>query len=328
MRVVAVCLMLTVVALGGMARAKSPLKKPARGFQTKVPAFTIQPGEDWEGCLYGRLSNKKAMDIAGFQLTMPAGAHHFVLWKYDGDPAKAPTTWKLAPGCTGQTGGGSFVPNNLFGMQTPNGRVRFPEGVAVRIAKHQPVLFNPHMKNFTTAVETPDVRFNIIPAKPHSVKHLAKSLTVGNLNDIHIPADANFRMEFDWVVPGDMYVVQLSTHQHSLGTATKVDLYDAEGGTMMENLVTNDSWEHPVEWWPTTPRLVTKGQVMHTTCEWHNTRDRQVDFGVETTDEMCFLTGYFYKADDAQPLPACEHCTCVRPDDGLLCFAPSVTGTF
>lgn len=327
MRLTAACVVLVLIASGGLAGARSSLKKPKRGFQTRVPAFTIQPQEDWEGCLYGELSNKKPIDISGFELAMPAGAHHFVLWKYDGQKDEAPRSWTLSPGCTGQTGGGSFVPNNLFGMQTPNGRVRFPEGVAVRIGKHQPVLFNPHMKNFTTAPETPDVRFNIIPAKPGSVKHLAESLTVGN-GDMHIPAGKNQRLEFDWIVPGDMYIVQLSTHQHSLGTATKVDLYDAEGGAMMENVITNDSWEHPVEWWPEVPRLVTKGQVLHTTCEWHNDRDHDVTFGVETTDEMCFLTGYFYKADLTQPLPACTHCSCVRPEDGLLCFAPATTEIF
>ena len=64
------------------------------------------------------------------------------------------------------------------------------------------------------------------------------------------------------------------------------------------------------------------------TCEWSNPRDHTVSFGTETTDEMCFLTGYFYKAEDAPPLPACEHCFCARSDNGLLCFTPAATTTF
>ena len=78
-----------------------------------------------------------------------------------------------------------------------------------------------------------------------------------------------------------------------------------------------------MEWWPKEPQLFHKGQVVRTSCEWRNTRDHEVTFGTETTDEMCFLTGYMYKASD-QPLPACEKCTCLRKEKGLLCFSPAV----
>ena len=317
--VVALLVALSVAA----ANAKYPLRKPHRGFQSKVPAFTIQPSEDWEACIFGHLSNRNPVDVTGFELHMPEGAHHFVLWKYDGDPAKAPTEWKLNPGCTGLSGDGSLVPNNLFGMQTPNGRVRLPAGVAVRLEAHQPVLFNPHMKNFGPDAVTPDVRFNVIPAKKGSVKHYAESLTVGNTDAIHIPAASKFKIALDWVLPDDLYIVEFSTHQHSLGTRTSVDLLDQPGGTVQRNIITNDSWDHAVEWWPQEPELFRKGQVIRTTCEWNNPRDHEVAFGVETTDEMCFLTGYMYKASD-RPLPACEKCFCVRNEQGLLCFSPAV----
>jgi hypothetical protein len=63
---------------------------------------------------------------------------------------------------------------------------------------------------------------------------------------------------------------------------------------------------------------------MRITCTWHNTDDHEVVFGPKTTDEMCFILGFYYRDGDATgPVTGGG---CVPAMKGLLCpFAPVVT---
>src|SRR5215468_3664332 len=101
-------MLLALGTLGVTARAESTdeveLKKPHPGFQVETSEFTLAPGADREWCEYRRLPNKKAMDVQEFELRMPAGAHHFVVWRYDGNDsndADFPTKPVEVPGCVG-----------------------------------------------------------------------------------------------------------------------------------------------------------------------------------------------------------------------------------
>src|SRR5262245_28853732 len=92
--------------LGAALATASPVKlrKPSRGFQMRTTPFVVHPGEDKEWCEYRRLPNRKPMDAQGFELRMPIGAHHFVLWAYNGrvtDDSQFPQEPVEVTGCTG-----------------------------------------------------------------------------------------------------------------------------------------------------------------------------------------------------------------------------------
>jgi hypothetical protein len=135
------CFVLVVallVAVSADAGKGPKLRKPKRGFQMRTTPYVVPPGADEEWCEYRRLPNRHEMDAQAFELRMPAGAHHFVLWAYNGnvtDDAQFPSGPVKSVACTGLGPHDTFIPVNLFGMQTPNGRVRFPEGIAVRLAR-------------------------------------------------------------------------------------------------------------------------------------------------------------------------------------------------
>jgi hypothetical protein len=291
-------------------------------------SVVIHPGADEEWCEYRRLPNRREMDAQGFELRMPAGAHHFVLWAYNGnvtDDAQFPRTPVAVPGCTGIGPGDSLIPVNLFGNQTPNGRVRFPKGIAVRLKPHQQVWLNPHMKNLAAEDLDARVAFNITPARPGSVKHHAESFVVGNITGIDVPAGGTQTLVSEWTAPADMNVIQFSSHQHRLGVYVSAELEQPDGSfaQMFENV----DWTHPNELWmyrdapwkdldPQVLRL-TKGQRLRFTCKWRNTDTKTIRFGVETTDEMCFVTGYFYRDDETAPPLSGAGCFTVR--EGLMC---------
>src|SRR5262249_53527012 len=186
-------LTLLLLALTLPAFAASPtLKKPrkSRGFQMSVSPYTVGPNQDLEVCEYRRLPNNHPMDISAFKLSMPPGAHHFVIWLYSGsitDDSAFPQGPVPSLGCTGLAPDDLF-PVPLIPLQQPNATFRFPKGIAFRIEPHDQVWLNPHMKNLTSTPMVPDIRFNLLAAKKGSVKHIAHGIIIGNMSGINVPA--------------------------------------------------------------------------------------------------------------------------------------------
>jgi hypothetical protein len=313
------------LALAAPATARH-LKKPApgHGFQMRTSKFVVHPGEDLEVCEYRRLPNRKAMDVNAFELRMPPEAHHFVVWSYGGsltDDSKFPHGPVESVGCSGVPPD-EFIPSLLIPIQTPDSRFRFPEGIALHLEPHKQVFLNPHLKNFTATPLTPDIRFNFYRAKAGTVRHYAEGLVAGNITDIHIPAGGEQTMTVEWTAPVNLTLIQLASHQHRLGTYANIEMVEPDGVTRTL-LYENQDWQHPWSLWPNPPIRLEKGRKMRITCTWHNTGDHQVNFGVETTDEMCFILGFYYRDDgDTAPVVTDE---CLPAKQGLLCpFAPAV----
>jgi len=304
--------------------ARTRLRKPRHGFQTRVGEYTIEPGQDLEVCEYRRLSNAKAMDISRFQLRMPAGAHHFVVWRYGGttqDDGQFPDHPFPSIGCTGAFRDDLF-PQLLIPTQSPNVTLEFPRGMALHLDARQQVWLDPHMRNFGTEPMEPDIRFNLVAAKKGTVKHHAEGLTVGNSTNIAIPPGGDQTLTVEWPAPSDITIIHLSTHQHRLGTHATIDVLSPDGASS-KRLVETVDWEHPSSDWPPGGLALAKGQKLRITCSWHNTEDHEVRFGPLTTDEMCFIIGFFYRPDESVPLPPGEGCLPSRT--GLLCpFARAV----
>jgi len=304
-----------------VAGERARLRRPARGFQMRMGPFVVAPASERETCEYRTLPNRNAMDAQSFELRMSEGSHHFVVWAYlgpDHDPTHFPDKMVDSPGCIGVGPPDAFNRANLFGMQTSRGRVRFPKGIAVRLAPQQPVLLNAHYKNASlTDPLAPSLVFNIVPARRGSVKHHAESLVVGNIPDISIPPRGHGSLTAEWRAPIALNVIQLSSHQHKRGTGVTIHRLDAAGNDLGEVYATQD-WQHPLEVWHADPPMrIPQGEGFRFTCEWENPDDKQVRFGVTTDDEMCFMTGYFYRDDESAPLPRAPGC--FPQGAGLLC---------
>jgi copper type II ascorbate-dependent monooxygenase-like protein len=322
MRLVPLVAILALVA--GPSSAKPYLAKPAHGLQVKVGDYTVAPSQDLEVCEYRRLPNKRPMDVNGFRLRMPPGAHHFVVWSYNGnvtDDAAFPATPVPSVACAG-IAPDETIPQVLIPIQQPNSRFRFPEGIALRLEPHQQVFLNPHMKNFGDTPIVPDVRFNFYRARKKGIRHLAEGLIIGNSTDIAVPAHGTQTLTAEWTAPVPLTMIELATHQHRLGTYGNIEIVP-EGGGAPQRIYENTQWEHPLSYWPDPPIHLARGQKMRITCTWQNTDDHMVSFGPKTTDEMCFILGFYYR-DDGDTAPATGN-GCVSAKRGLLCpFAPAV----
>ncbi len=325
MRLGILLLLALIVALGGDAAARTRLRKPKHGFQVRTAPFAVAPSQDLEVCEYRRLPIAKAMDVSGFELRMPAGAHHFVIWSYGGsiqDDSKFPVGPVPAVGCAGLAPD-DLVPQVLIPIQTPNARFQFPKGVALTLEPHQQVWLNSHMRNGGPAPIVPDTRFNFYRARTGSVHHHAQGLIVGNMTAINVPAGGDQTITAEWTAPVEMTLIQLATHQHRLGTYANIEIVHPDGVTR-DNVYENTDWEHPWAFWPEGGIHLDAGQKMRITCTWHNTDSHAIHFGPKTTDEMCFILGFYYRpGDSTDPVGGGQ---CLPARRGLLCpLAPAVT---
>ncbi len=308
------------------AAAAKPLRKPKRGIQVRAGEFTVQPGQDLEVCEYRRLPNRKPIDVSRIVLRMPKDAHHFALWGYGGqirDDAAFPAGPVENVGCTG-VAPDDFFPQLLVPTQSPNTELRFPKGVGLRLEPRQQVWLNSHMKNFGATPMQPDVRINFYRAKG-KIRHYAEAITFGNMSEIRIPAGGEQTLTAEWGAPFDLTLIHLSTHQHRLGTYADIEIVSPDGATR-EKVVESPDWEHPNGVWFRAGRRLAKGQKLRITCRWHNTEPHEVRFGPETTDEMCFGLGFFYReAEAASTTGELAAAGCLPGRKGLICpFAPAV----
>ncbi len=313
--------LVALVALVSPAVGKPYLRKPrpGHGFQTRVGAYTIAPLEDKEVCEYRRLANEKTLWVSGFKLRMPPGAHHFAVWTYGGpetDDSKFPHGPVESVGCIG-VAIGELTPQLLIPTTTPDATYRLPKGIALRLDPNQQVFLNAHMRNpSSTETVQPDVRFNLYTVKKSTVRHEAQGFTFGNSGGIEIPAGGDQTLTAEFTLPITMTIVQMTTHQHRLGTYAKVEMVEPDGVTRTM-LVDNTDWEHPRSVWPQGGLHLERGRKLRVTCTWHNTEDHEVRFGPETTDEMCYAIGFFYRdAGDTTPVVGSG---CIPSQRGLLC---------
>ena len=102
-------------------------------------------------CEYRRLPNRKAVDIQGFDLRMPEGAHHFVVWAYGGDTqddSRFPQGPVESVGCTGVLSD-ELAPQVLIPIQNPNPSVFLAqhrrEARALRPGDHRRDVLHPRL---------------------------------------------------------------------------------------------------------------------------------------------------------------------------------------
>jgi hypothetical protein len=211
----------------------------------------------------------------------------------------------------------------LIPIQTPDARLRFPDGVALRLDPHKQVWLNPHLKNFTSDTIKPDIRFNFYRAKRGTVRHYAHGLIIATRARSRSRPAATRRSRRSGRLRSRDADPSSRPISNKLGTYANIEIVAPDGVTRSK-IYENTDWQHPRPLWPNPSIRLGKGQKMRITCRWHNPGDHPVYFGPETTDEMCFILGFYYRDDgDTEPVTGGG---CVASKDGLLCpLAPAVT---
>jgi len=135
--------------------------------------------------------------------------------------------------------------------------------------------------------------------------HLAGVFTLGNLL-FSIPPNSITPVTATCSVTREMTIIGTSPHMHQIGYGfTTTHTRGGQDMGILSNIPDGD-WSFDLQkHYPVIPRRVAKvGDILTTTCKYHNTTSAPVTFGLRTQDEMCFdfMTAY----TDTTPMRSCS----------------------
>ncbi len=190
-----------------------------------------------------------------------------------------------------------FVPSEALGGWSPgSGPQTLPEGVGIPIQAGADIILEMHYH--LSGKATTDASQIAIYFADGAIQKIAESFTLGTL-DISIPPNRNDYWRKAWAkTPVGITLLDLNPHMHLLGKEAKVDVTYPDGST--ESLL----WvsEYDFRWQdiyrcaepihlPAGTRLDFKVRYDNTSANPSQPHipPRQVVYGEETNDEMCFL---------------------------------------
>ena len=288
-----------------------PLEPPpeGKGFQVTMEA-TVPPFTEVWICDVYALPTDEVANVNYVEVQQTPGTHHLTL-----------STLSLS-------GGGGFAPgrydcNDLYGdISVMEDQVMFygnqgdaehsmqmPEGVAAMIPPGLEVIHEMHYVNATDKEIDLYSRLNgwTIPGSD-----VVDGVWGGSVRDetIEIPPNSTKTEWSRCVFNRDVEVLFLASHTHEKGINFTIAPFDGE--TTGDVFYTNDDWHTPkiVQYEP--PLVVPKGEGFEWSCTWKNTTDKTVNYGPNSTDEMCNL------AVVHTPMDMTALCEVVETSDGVL----------
>jgi hypothetical protein len=280
-----------------------PLVAPAtgQGFQMHVDSFGVRANFERELFVYRSLGNSADIYVNRIQTSMRALSHHFVL--YSIDPSMAPG-WPCVPAANVvrdiRNADGSMNLLNMIpmachvfvaGSMTQTSDYVFPAGVALRLPASMSIDMNVHYVNRTTSEVPGEAYANLYTIPLLQVQKVAHTLNMSNTS-FSLPAGKETTVEKTFTVSQPTTVFMLTSHMHMLGTRFQIKIV---GGSRDGELVYESTdWEHPQTITFTQPIVLQAGQGLKSVITWNNTTNHVVTFGLQSTDEMGIIFGYYY----------------------------------
>jgi hypothetical protein len=280
-----------------------PLAPPptGQGVQLKVDSFSVQPNFERELFVYRPLGNASEIYVNRIQTSMRPLSHHFVL--YSIDPAMAPG-WPCTPTANTvrdiRNADGSMNLLNMIpmachvfigGSMNPTSDYSFPAGVALRLPGSMAIDMNVHYVNRTTATIPGEAYANLYTIPVAQVQKVARTLNWGN-SSISLPPGQITTLEKTFTVSQPTTIFMLTSHMHALGTRFQIKIVG--GSRDGEMVYESTDWEHPAMLTLAQPIVLQTGQGLKSVITWNNTTSRLVTFGLQSTDEMGIIFGYYY----------------------------------
>ena len=280
----------------------APLDPPpaGAGYQLKVDAFTVQQNFERELFQLRPLGNADKIYVNRIQTSMRPLSHHFLLYTMGG-----PTT---NPNCAPQANIVRDIRNtdgtlNIVAMRPMACHVffggtmvrqsdyRFPAGVGLELPANTALDVNVHYVNRTVSTIPGEAYANIFTIPAASVQKVAHTLNMPNQEFI-IPPHKDTTATKVFKVSQTTTIFALTSHMHARGTRFEIQIVG--GARDGESVYVNTDWEHPQFVTFATPIVLQAGEGLKSIVTWHNESANYIMFGLESTDEMAIIFGYYF----------------------------------
>ena len=280
----------------------APLVVPATGggFQIKADVFTVQPNFERELFVFRPLGNAGKVYVNRIQTTMRPFSHHFVLYTMGGPAsnpncAPQPNIVRDIRNTDGTLNFAAMRPMSCHvffgGSMAQQSDYRFPDGVGLELPAAAAIDLNVHYANHTQGTVPGEAYANIYTMPAASVQKVAHSLNWSNTGFI-IPPHTDTTESKVFTVAQTTTIFALTSHMHARGTRFEIQIVG--GARNGESVYVNTDWEHPQFVTFPAPIVLQPGEGLKSIVSWHNESGNYILFGLESTDEMAIIFGYYY----------------------------------
>lgn len=288
---------------------------PESGIQLAYGPFPVPQFEEIETCKY--LKVPEDMLVTRFFSRMREGSHHLIVFYTEA--ADFPDgEYPCIAGARRDIDFDFRIMLQLqtvYTSQTKAGELVMPEGLAFQMKKGAQLVINSHYINYGEDEALGEILLNIETVSPDTSPELAQPMFFLN-PAIDLAPGATGELGLKCGMPEGAIITTLSSHTHQYGTGFEIWRHRKEAAEDLDLLYNNDDWAHPefINYDP--PITLAADEVFRFECQYHNTSDRRVGFGNESTDEMCIMLGYYYIPGSRDP--RMQFCL-----DGLLEILPA-----
>jgi len=256
----------------------------APGTQTatiRTAPFTLGPGQEAFRCQ--NFANPFPEDVAVLtsESFMTAGSHHMFVFITDSNADS---------GTTSQCSGLEFGPY-AHSAQTPQGVIRYPDGVGRRINRGSGLRVMMHYLNPGSQAYEAEltVNFHYVPA--NQIQHEAGSVFLNNILGINVPPQSPGSASQTCTLGADAKIIGAVSHMHQY--STHFSATTSTGQTIYEGT----DWDEPEARAFTPPLELSAGTRITWRCEYFNTETFPLRFGDSAVgNEMCILSGTYFPA--------------------------------
>lgn len=300
---------------------------PGQGYQLHLPPFKIEAGKELEVFYATSIKDENGQPPAGdifvngFDIYYPTGSHHFILYRVTriglrrgllqkdvvpGIGVNPEDTFRVVNPQDSEGSGHLSLLDRLpvIGSQRAETAIRFPEGVALRIAGDTVFDMNSHYVNLLGTQELiGETYVNLWTLPPEEVKYEARGFAVSN-KEIEVPPQTTRMIEGEWLVENEMKllkllgyrdvtelnVFQLTSHMHRHGKLFEV--YHILTGDLLHRSVAYDN--APLDEF-NPPLTLSIGDGLRFECT-HSNFDTEtpIRYGITSEDEMAIMFGFYY----------------------------------
>ncbi len=280
---------------------------PGEGFQLEMNTTAPAYSEVWDCAVYP-IPIDTISNVNWVEFQQNPGTHHMTLSTPFG------SSLNVEPGVypCDEIYTGEFMENQVmfFGNQgTADGILQLPEGVAANMPPNIDIV---HEVHFVNPTDTDIELYSRLNAWLIPDSEVTSGIWGGSVRDEHINIPAN-GTHTEWtrcVMNEDVEVLFLASHTHEKGVEFTIAPFD--GTATGEIFYRNDDWHDPKIVQYEEPIIVPAGEGFEFACTWENEEDREVNYGLNSTDEMCNM------AIVHTPFSITAQCEVVESSDGVL----------
>jgi len=275
---------------GDAGRVEMPA--PEQGFQLHAGPFVVPAYDEVYHCVIAEIDAPLGTLVQSLEHRASDTVHHFNVWGLQEEPEGG----AMAGDCDDLWSETNMALSSpLYASQTTEFEGSLPEGVAAELPARW-VLMEVHTLNPTAEPLWAEAWLNVNAIDPADVEHLANGLYGSNADLRMEPGDEIIATQRCYV-DVDMEIIVLGSHYHQLGKRFEIWklgeddepsalVYESEDYTSPELLFLTED-----------PIHLDAGSGFEWRCFYENTTDSVVDYGPDSSDEMCMMVGIYYPDD-------------------------------